>query len=128
MKNFLFAAAVMFATGYATADDHAQNLSFEPRQDSAPMTITSINLTKGGGVISATGNMGKYGGNWGNMVEIWEYAILDPFLQVRKKYFVNQKPKSQKGFKNFFGSTISKIRERFNDNNFSNMVSFSICL
>ena len=61
MKNFIFAAAVMFATGYATADNHAQNLSFEPRQDSAPMTITSINLTKGGGVISATGNMGKYG-------------------------------------------------------------------
>ena len=25
------------------------------------MTITSINLTKGGGVITATGNMGKYG-------------------------------------------------------------------
>ena len=61
MKKFLFAVAVIFATGHATADDHARNLSFEPRQDSAPMTITSINLTKGGGVISATGNMGKYG-------------------------------------------------------------------
>lgn len=61
MKKFLFLVAVIFATSHAAADDHAKNLSFEPRQDSAPMTITSINLTKGGGVISATGNMGKYG-------------------------------------------------------------------
>ena len=61
MKKFLFLVAVIFAMSHAAADDHAKNLSFEPRQDSAPMTITSINLTKGGGVISATGNMGKYG-------------------------------------------------------------------
>jgi hypothetical protein len=51
----------MFTTGHATADDHARNLSFEPSQDSAPVTITSINPIKGGGVISATGNMGKNG-------------------------------------------------------------------
>ena len=61
MKKFLFAVSVVFCMSQALADDHAQNLSFEPRQDSAPMTLTSINLTKGGGVITATGNMGKYG-------------------------------------------------------------------
>ena len=61
MKKFLIAVVLMFGASHVIAEDHAQNLSFEPRQDSAPMTITSINLTKGGGVITATGNMGKYG-------------------------------------------------------------------
>jgi len=61
MKKFLIAVVLMFGTSHVLAEDHAQHLSFEPRQDSAPMTITSINLTKGGGVITATGNMGKYG-------------------------------------------------------------------
>ena len=60
MKKLLIAVVLMFGTSHVFADDHAQNLSFEPRQI-AHRTITSINLTKGGGVITATGNMGKYG-------------------------------------------------------------------
>ena len=36
-------------------------LSFEQRQDSTEMTVTSVNLTQGGGTITAEGQMGEYG-------------------------------------------------------------------
>ena len=61
MKYLAFAILAACVTGSAIADDHGVNLSFEPRQASAPMTLTSVHLSQGGGVITATGDMGKYG-------------------------------------------------------------------
>ena len=46
----------------ALADAHsAGTLTLEPRQAPAIMTVTSVRLTDGGGVISAVGDMGEYG-------------------------------------------------------------------
>lgn len=61
MKYLISALCALCLAGSAIADTADNNLSFAPRQDSAPMTVTSINLTKGGGIITATGEMGKYG-------------------------------------------------------------------
>lgn len=61
MKYIAIAFCALFVAGSVIADDHAGNLTFEPRQASAPMMLTSVHLSKDGGVITATGNMGKYG-------------------------------------------------------------------
>ncbi|NCZ64036.1 MAG: hypothetical protein EBY62_09650 [Cellvibrionales bacterium] len=61
MRYLISALCALCLAGSAIADTTDNNLSFAPRQDSAPMTVTSINLTKGGGIITATGEMGKYG-------------------------------------------------------------------
>ena len=61
MKYFVTAFFALCIAGSVIADDHSENLVFEPRQDSAPMTLTSIHLNKGGGVITAVGDMGEYG-------------------------------------------------------------------
>ena len=61
MKYIALAFFALCLSGSVIADDHGENLSFEPRQDSAPMTLTSIHLNKNGGVITAVGDMGVYG-------------------------------------------------------------------
>ena len=59
-KGFLFIVGLCVA-GFAWADGHGGNISFEERQASTPMTVTSVHLTKGGGTITAEGDMGEYG-------------------------------------------------------------------
>ena len=61
MKYVTAAFFALCVAGSVIADDHSGNLVFEPRQDSAPMTLTSVHLNKGGGVITAVGDMGEYG-------------------------------------------------------------------
>ncbi len=58
----LFLAILALGFGVsAFADGHGNMLSFEQRQDSVEMTVTSVNLTQDGGSISAEGEMGEYG-------------------------------------------------------------------
>ena len=61
MKHFILAILVLGFGVSAFADGHGNMLSFEQRQDSAEMTVTSVNLTQDGGSISAEGEMGEYG-------------------------------------------------------------------
>ena len=61
MKHFFLAILVLGFAGSALADGHGNMLSFEQRQDSTEMTVTSVNLTQGGGTITAEGQMGEYG-------------------------------------------------------------------
>ena len=61
MKYIATAFFAFCVAGSVLADNHGEQLSFDPRQDSAPMTLTSIHLNKGGGVITAVGDMGAYG-------------------------------------------------------------------
>ena len=61
MKHFFLAILVSGFGVSAFADGHGNMLSFEQRQDSAEMTVTSVNLTQDGGSISAEGEMGEYG-------------------------------------------------------------------
>ena len=61
MKYIAMALFILCVAGSVFADDQGENLIFEPRQDSAPMTLTSIHLNKNGGVITAVGDMGAYG-------------------------------------------------------------------
>ena len=61
MKRFILAILVLGFGVSALADGHGNMLSFEQRQDSAEMTVTSVNLTQDGGSISAEGEMGEYG-------------------------------------------------------------------
>ena len=61
MKYIAMTLLAFWFAGSVLAEDHGGNLIFEPRQDSAPMTLTSVHLNQGGGVITAVGNMGKYG-------------------------------------------------------------------
>ena len=61
MKHFFLAILVLGFGVSALADGHGNMLSFEQRQDSAEMTVTSVNLTQDGGSISAEGEMGEYG-------------------------------------------------------------------
>ena len=59
-KVYLLFVALCFA-GSTWADGHEGKLSFEERQASTPMTVTSVNLYQGGGTITAEGDMGEYG-------------------------------------------------------------------
>ena len=43
------------------SDGHSGALTLQPRQDPAVMTVTNVQLTNAGGVISAVGDMGEYG-------------------------------------------------------------------
>lgn len=61
MKRFITAVFACFITATAFADGHGNTLSFEPRQASTDMTLTSVNLSKSGGTITAVGDMGEYG-------------------------------------------------------------------
>lgn len=61
MKYIATAFFAFCVAGSVLADNHGEQLTFDPRQDSAPMTLTSIHLNKGGGVITAVGDMGAYG-------------------------------------------------------------------
>jgi hypothetical protein len=61
MKYIALAFFALCLSGSVIADGHGGNLTFEPRQDSAPMTLTSVHLNKNGGVITAVGDMGVYG-------------------------------------------------------------------
>ena len=61
MKHFFLTLLVLGFAGSALADGHGNMLSFEQRQDSTEMTVTSVNLTQGGGTITAEGQMGEYG-------------------------------------------------------------------
>lgn len=61
MKRFITAVFACFITATAFADGHGNTLSFEPRQSSTDMTLTSVNLSKSGGTITAVGDMGEYG-------------------------------------------------------------------
>ena len=61
MKQFFLAILALGFGVSAFADGHGNRLSFEQRQDSAEMTVTSVNLTQDGGSISAEGEMGEYG-------------------------------------------------------------------
>ena len=46
----------------AVADAHSAGaLTLEPRQAPAVMSVTSVQLTNAGGIISAVGDMGEYG-------------------------------------------------------------------
>ena len=59
-KSFLFIVGLCFS-GLTWADGHGGKISFEERQASTPMTVTSVHLTQGGGTITAEGDMGEYG-------------------------------------------------------------------
>jgi hypothetical protein len=61
MKYVAMAFFAICVAGSVFADDHGENLIFAPRQDSAPMALTSIHLNNNGGVITAVGDMGAYG-------------------------------------------------------------------
>ena len=61
MKHFFLAILALGFGVSAFADGHGNMLSFEQRQDSVEMTVTSVNLTQDGGSISAEGEMGEYG-------------------------------------------------------------------
>ena len=61
MKYIAMPFFALCVAGSVFADDHGENLIFAPRQDSAPMALTSIHLNNNGGVITAVGDMGAYG-------------------------------------------------------------------
>ena len=62
IKNYMVAIAAIFIGQMALADTHnADEVSFAKRQDSAPLKVTSVRLTRGGGTINAEGEMGEYG-------------------------------------------------------------------
>ena len=61
MNHLFISVLTICFVSSAFADGHGTNLSFAPRQDFSEMTVTSVNLTPGGGTITATGEMGEYG-------------------------------------------------------------------
>ena len=61
MKQFISALFSFCLAGSALGDNHGNKLSFEPRQASTTMSVTSVSLTSGGGQINAVGDMGEYG-------------------------------------------------------------------
>ena len=61
MKQFISALFSFCLAASALGDNHGTKLSFEPRQDSTTMSVTSVSLTSGGGQINAVGDMGEYG-------------------------------------------------------------------
>ena len=61
MKHFVCAIFAYCLAAAALADGHDRKLYFEPRQESTEMTLTSVNLSKTGGTITAIGDMGEYG-------------------------------------------------------------------
>ena len=66
MKFKLFTSGLLLMSLIAIqvpilADGHSGALTLQPRQDPAVMTVTNVQLTNAGGVISAVGDMGEYG-------------------------------------------------------------------
>ena len=62
MKNYLAVVTIYLMGQMALADPHSEgHISFAKRQDSAPLKVTSVMLTQGGGTITAEGEMGEYG-------------------------------------------------------------------
>jgi hypothetical protein len=61
MKQVLLIALGLLMCDSVWAEVQGGKLSFEERQASTPMTVTSVNLSKGGGTITAEGDMGEYG-------------------------------------------------------------------
>ena len=69
----LLLISLMTIQARAFADGLSGALTLEPRQDPAVMTVTNVQLTDAGGVISAVGDMGEYG----KVYATYE-MILDP--------------------------------------------------
>ena len=69
----LLLISLMAIQARSFADGLSGALTLEPRQDPAVMTVTSVQLTDAGGVISAVGDMGEYG----KVYATYE-MILDP--------------------------------------------------
>lgn len=61
MKHLFRAVLALCFVSPVFAEEQGNSLTFAPRQDSSEMTVTSVNLTPGGGTITATGEMGEYG-------------------------------------------------------------------
>ena len=62
MKNFFITLLLtIFALNSMASDHESSTITFEERQPSAEMEITSVQLKPGGGIIMAEGTMGKYG-------------------------------------------------------------------
>ena len=59
MRQFIFAIVATCFASSAFAD--AKIISFQERQPSTPMKVTSVSLSPGGGIINAEGTMGEYG-------------------------------------------------------------------
>ena len=62
MKHLFRAVLALCFVSSAFPDEQGNNLTFAPRQDSSEMTVTSVNLTPGGGTITATGEWGSTAG------------------------------------------------------------------
>ena len=62
MKNFFITLLLtIFALNSMASDHESSTITFEERQPSAEMEITSVQLKPGGGIIMAEGTMGEYG-------------------------------------------------------------------
>ena len=59
MRQFILAIIVTCFASSAFAD--AKIITFQERQPSTPMKLTSVSLSPGGGTINAEGTMGEYG-------------------------------------------------------------------
>ena len=59
MRQFILAIIVTCFASSAFAD--SQIITFQERQPSTPMKVTSVSLSPGGGTINAEGKMGEYG-------------------------------------------------------------------
>ena len=62
MKRVVLSIFVLFFSVNGLGSDHkGTEISFDQRQKSVEMKITSVQLKEGGGIILAEGNMGEYG-------------------------------------------------------------------
>lgn len=62
LRAFLASLSLLVIQPFAMADARsAVALTLEPRQAPAVMTVTSVQLTDAGGIISAEGDMSEYG-------------------------------------------------------------------
>jgi hypothetical protein len=59
MRQFIFAIIITCFGGLAFAEPNI--ISFQERQPSTPMKVTSVSLSPSGGTINAEGTMGEYG-------------------------------------------------------------------
>lgn len=62
LATVVFLLSLLLIRPAAIADAHSEGaLTIEPRQAPAVMTVTSVQLTDAGGIISAEGDMSEYG-------------------------------------------------------------------
>ena len=59
MRQFILAIIITCSGGLAFAEPNI--ISFQERQPSTPMKVTSVSLSPSGGTINAEGTMGEYG-------------------------------------------------------------------